>query len=496
MEYLMAEPTAPDLLFNGLPGLIEVREIDANGGAKSRYFDGLAQFKAYTPPSDKNVYIGMFTRKKVKNEKVRGDKAGCQRTNVLWADYDNTTLNDVRRRIQTVRLPEPSVFVNSGNGIHAYWLLNSSAYEGVEDVLKAIATNTGADVKAAEIARVMRLPGTYNVKGSTPKRCQVIKQSDDRYPIELFQHLFGTSYSSSETIDELVTSKMACIRLIAKGVEKGKRNFALGKITAYTKQQGMSRKKAYGIVMSWNKNNKPMKPANELQDEFNRFWDSDYKYLGCKFTNPDLERINKELCPIGECEFHATQSVQILNDESASLLDNEFFKSTIYPQIKGLHIALYSIVATARTIDRSHLAELMKRHTKDKLFMNAIDELRKLGYIDIEKGNKSRGVAERLTVSAKSNYGRGYTPVSIILTKLYVAKELNDNQYKLLALLKSYSYGKSIVYPTIEKLAVKLGIAERSVTRLLVDLEQQLYIKRTYKPFDNGKTKLIIHLLF
>lgn len=481
-----------DLLFSDLKGLIEVREIDKENASIPKFFTSLEAFKSYKPPTDKNIYFGMFSRSKRK-----GNKEHCLQTNVLWADYDNVSLKEAKKQITKAGIPEPSILINSGNGIHSYWLLDKKAGKGIEDVLKAIAIKSGADTKAAEVARIMRLPDSYNVKGDIPKLCEVVEVNENRYPLELFISILDVKEEPEQTeIDELSGSKMACIRLIAKGVGKGQRNFALGKITAFMKQQGMSRKKAFDIANSWNKNNTPVKTANEIKDEFNRFWDSDYKYLGCKFTNPDLERINKQLCPIGECQFHVAQSMQVINSENATMLDNELFKRTIYPKIKGLDIAIYSTIATAKTIDREHLGELVKRHTKDRLFIQAIKNLQAIGYIEVQKGIDKKGIPDKLILSKKSNYGRGYTPVSLLLTKLYIAKELNENEYKLLVLLKSYSYGKGEVYPTIETLADKLGITERSTTRLLEGLDHQLYIKRNYKPLDNGKTKLIISIQF
>lgn len=326
-----------------LKGWIEVREISKENVSLPKFFTSLEDFKRYEPPTDKHVYFGTFSRAKRK-----GDKDNCLQTNVLWADYDNVSLEEAQKQITRAGLPEPSIFVNSGNGIHSYWLLDKKAGKGIEGVLRAIAIKSGADTKAAEVARIMRLPDSYNVKGNTPKLCKVVEVNENRYSLELFISILGVKEEPEQTqteISELSGSKMACIRLIAKGVGKGQRNFALGKITAFMKQQGISRKKAFDIANKWNKNNTPIKTANEIKDEFNRFWEGDYKYLGCKFGNPDLERINKQICSIGECQFHATQSMQAINDENVTMLDNELFKTTIYPKIKGLDIAIYSTVA-------------------------------------------------------------------------------------------------------------------------------------------------------
>lgn len=481
-----------DLLFKDLIGLIEVREINRQGDVKTRFFKGVEHFKTYDPPTDKNIYMGLFSRLKAK-----GTKENCFHTNVLWADYDNMTLAEVKRNIQRSGLPHPSVFVNSGNGIHSYWLLKENAREGVEDVLKAIAIHTEADTKAAEIARIMRMPGTFNVKSSTPKGCEVAERNEKRYDLADFISILGLDQQEKTEISELKASKMACVRLIADGVGKGQRNFALGKITAFMKQQGFSRKKAFEIAKCWNNNNNPVKSLNELQDEFNRLWEGDYKFLGCKFTDKRLDEINKSLCPMGECEFHAAQSTQVINGESAVAVDNELFKSTVYPKIKALEIACYAWITREKELTKEQLSKYVNRHIENKNFKEALKGLKAKGMIEIISYPTKTGRPAKVLLKSKSNYGRGYTMVPNLLTKLYTKKGLSDNAYKLMVLLKNYSYGKEEVYPTIETLSLKLGVTERRVSGLLKWLdEDEGLIKRSYKQLDNGKTKIIIKLLY
>lgn len=493
MEATLEKVRFPDLLFEGVSGLIEVREINNDGHVKLRFFKSLQDFKGYTPDPNRNVYFGVYTRSKAK-----GTKENCLYTSALWADFDHMTVDEVQEKIFISGLPKPSILVNSGHGVHSYWLLDKKAGNGTESILKAIAEKTGADTKATDISRIMRLPGTWNVKRD-PVRCEVIEHHERRYSLDTFKQLLGVGMDKQgkEIIEELESSKMACIRLIAKGVGKGQRNFGLGKITAYLKQQGSSRKKAFDIVKRWNRNNTPHKPEKELTDEFNRFWDSDYKYLGCKFTNPDLERVNRQLCPMGECQFHSMQSAQIINDESTVSLDNEIFKSTVYPKVKALEIACFSWIVKEKEVTRERLSHLVNRHAENKNFKQAVKGLKEKGMIEIKKAIKKQGIPERIILKQKSNYGRGYTPVPNLLTKLYTKKGISDNAYKLMVLLKSYSYGKSEVYPTIETMAMKLGVSEKWVSELLKWLDEyEGLIKREYKQLDNGKTKLFIKLFY
>jgi len=75
----------------------------------------------------------MFTRRQKK-----GTRKYCKQTRVLWADYDNMSQVEVEYRIDNAGLPGPSMMINSGHGIHAYWLLDKPAGAEIEPILKAI----------------------------------------------------------------------------------------------------------------------------------------------------------------------------------------------------------------------------------------------------------------------------------------------------------------------------------------------------------------------
>jgi hypothetical protein len=44
---------------------------------------------------------------------------------VLWADLDYCTPDEAKERCRNAGLPEPSVIVSSGNGVHLYWILDA-----------------------------------------------------------------------------------------------------------------------------------------------------------------------------------------------------------------------------------------------------------------------------------------------------------------------------------------------------------------------------------
>lgn len=133
------------------------------------------------------AYVGANPRD---DDGMRGDKH-VPLARVLFADLDKgTTVEQALQRIREAGLPEPSIVIVSGGGVHVYWLLAEpitdmaawrATMQGIIDTLASDAT-----IKNPE--RVMRLPGTRNVKPDRPGRpwCRIITASDARHPASAF----------------------------------------------------------------------------------------------------------------------------------------------------------------------------------------------------------------------------------------------------------------------------------------------------------------------
>lgn len=96
----------------------------------------------------------------------------------LWVDIDCAKQgirgDDARQALGNLPHP-PSIVVNSGGGLHAYWVLEeavrvpvgAAARETVIRALKQLVRILAGDPTVAELARIMRLPGTFNSKPAT-----------------------------------------------------------------------------------------------------------------------------------------------------------------------------------------------------------------------------------------------------------------------------------------------------------------------------------------
>lgn len=97
-------------------------------------------------------------------------------------------------------LLEPSLLVKSGYGLQAWWLWEDGPWmfparadaeqakrivTGYQGALRAAARRLGWGLDATQdLARVMRLPGTFNHKGSEPVPVELVEASGRRYAIE------------------------------------------------------------------------------------------------------------------------------------------------------------------------------------------------------------------------------------------------------------------------------------------------------------------------
>ena len=96
-------------------------------------------------------------------------RSSIYQVRAVWCDLDaKDRAPGVEIDLQQLALP-PTIVTRSGHGMHLYWLLAvpSRELDRAEALLKSIAFHLkdwGADANATDLARVLRLPGTLNLK--------------------------------------------------------------------------------------------------------------------------------------------------------------------------------------------------------------------------------------------------------------------------------------------------------------------------------------------
>ena len=479
-------------LFKDLDGFIEIREIK-QGQINQRFFNSVDELDEYDPPQDKNIYIGMMTR-----DKKRGKQQDTKQTQVLWLDFDDVDdLMEVEYILNMKGLPMYSIAVNSGHGFHIYWILEKPAGQEIAPVLRGLARVTGADSQAAEIARVMRIPGSMNVKDE-PVRCEIVESNNNTYKLQDIADILGIEPEADRQpqqpdeaigIDyEGIISEVdrPCIKSMLEGVEVGQRNWIQGRLIKYFKiRKGKSKAEVKKIIKAWNYRNEIPLDDKELITSFNSYWHNNYNLLGCKIVDRDgkplldLQQILNKHCSKSDCVIKGDFKVV----EGSTYIE---YNNRIIKRIKELNtqsIIIYGIMAVnEQGLTAERAAEILG--TSERTFKRNVEDLIKLGFIKVKKGIKRRGISDLYYLSRQGTFGTGRTIISYAATRLFLSEIKNSTSiikpahFKLYMLLQYYKWNSPTgeIYPSTITLAEKLDYKRQYISKLVNELEQVDFI--------------------
>jgi hypothetical protein len=133
----------------------------------------------------------------------------------LWADVDSKNFAggkpEARKRIEEFPV-EPTIVVDSGNGFHAYWILEEPIIDRTDDdtaafkqTMVGIARAVGGDVQVRNIDRIFRLPGTLNTKnGNSLKPVRIVSASPERlYSLGDFDDFRDTKFAEPPPVTSM-----------------------------------------------------------------------------------------------------------------------------------------------------------------------------------------------------------------------------------------------------------------------------------------------------
>lgn len=472
-------------LFSNFDKYIEIRLIKEGKGTKQLFltYDELLE---YQPPNDVNAYVGVYER----DNKFKGDKDSCTKTNVIYLDFDDETEESIRHKIDIKKIPQPTIIVNSGHGFHVYWLLEEPAGHELNPIIKKLQQTLKADPKSTDIARILRIPDTMNVK-EDPVPCKLIHLNNNRSTISQFEDvlkikrgkpIYEKITANKNPIKELLEIKHNGLNNMASGVSKGERNFCTGRITQTLKKLNYSTQEVQDIIFKWNRLNKPNKSPDELKQDIFTFWtDKRYKYDGKTFSNEGLQELNNKFVDSETIFFIGKDSSNHHNYDN-DLLGDSFHK------ISGLTFAVLSIIKLSKSkgITLKHMAELTRRNTRDKTLLQTLNYLFKENHIhkEVKTGRATIYTFKRKPFADK----RGFTSVPKLLHKLYISAceindynkvydRLNETRYKLLILLESYAFdSKRTICKSNRTLADRMRVTNRTIKDNLDWLEHNQFI--------------------
>jgi len=173
-----------DLLYSAEPagGLVEVRHRRTDRGGMGQSFfrwpeeRGLAVEAIRRLGRETDCYVGVAPRRR-----RHGGRSAIARVHVLWVDCDGPESIAALGRFS----PAPSMIVRSGSGRHAYWSLwPPVAPAEAEAANRRLALALGADLAAIDGARILRPPGTLNLKTGQGVPVTVERLETEVYTVE------------------------------------------------------------------------------------------------------------------------------------------------------------------------------------------------------------------------------------------------------------------------------------------------------------------------
>jgi len=144
-----------------------------------------------------NCFVSMNTFFRSANmEKDRGrDVEHLKRLNACFVDLDyykqglkqSEVMEKVHLLIEEGTIPQPSIIMNSGQGIYLIWKLRNEdkkalpRWQRVQNYFIDIMRDLGADKNCADAARVLRVPGSIN--GKCDREVGIIEFQDETYTL-------------------------------------------------------------------------------------------------------------------------------------------------------------------------------------------------------------------------------------------------------------------------------------------------------------------------
>jgi hypothetical protein len=172
---------------------------------------------------------------------------------------------------------KPTLIINSGHGLHVYWVFREVWYfDGVDErknarllsdkfqstlIQRAKEKSWDLD-KISDLARLLRVPGTYNFKNPRePKLVKIIKRTEDRYNPEDFEPFL------IEVPAESSKPKFDASRVI-QGVTKGERNESIFKFACSKFAKGYAPKDVWELVKTASAHANPSLSEKETENIF------------------------------------------------------------------------------------------------------------------------------------------------------------------------------------------------------------------------------------
>ena len=203
---------------------------DAEGFTFAEHLDQLLE-------AGSNAGFGVAVRKDL-NE--GGGASNLLHTRALWVDIDDPdiSIESIDQRAEENGYPLPHYVIRTGGGVHLYWILADKHMLDTQDArrdfskrLRLLAQAFEGDEKCCEPARIMRAPGTPNMKAHYPE--------DDRPQCHVERRL---------EVEKLMATDFRNEAPISHG---GRNNAVFNKVRHF-RDNGLGQDQALPLAKGWN----------------------------------------------------------------------------------------------------------------------------------------------------------------------------------------------------------------------------------------------------
>ncbi len=278
-------------IFRGLEGFCELRSFTPADGRAHQEFLPLPLKNLPRLDEDRDHYFGPAPR-----VRRSGKDADIARTGALWGDVDGKAFEGGKEEALDLLTDwgplTPSALVDSGHGLHAYWLLveplDAREARGLMEALR-YAINPKLD-RVENPSRILRVPGTWNLKNGECLPVRLVHwQPQRRFSAEEFAELLdvagATECLSGGTVtqadkgaipqEQLDAADPVLLALTMQIPEGGGdtpfdgRNNAATIVAGYFVRVIGEPERAQAAFLAWNQSNcKPPLPRQEAEKVF------------------------------------------------------------------------------------------------------------------------------------------------------------------------------------------------------------------------------------
>ncbi|MDB2596156.1 DUF5906 domain-containing protein [Pseudomonadales bacterium] len=198
----------------------------------------------------------------------RSDGKGQSKENIvcvraLFVDLDGTPLKHVDR----IKLSPHLVVETSPAKFHVYWFVRDVPLSVFTKIQKRLAEIVGSDPSVCDLPRIMRLPGTWHLKGQPFQSKIITKTERDRYTLNQVQAALDNDATKPITNDVTKAADVVSLSL-KKGLPDGQRTHALTHLAGKLISQNIDDSLALAKLFAWNALNTPPLEAEKIQTTY------------------------------------------------------------------------------------------------------------------------------------------------------------------------------------------------------------------------------------